>query len=297
MSGNPLWSRHRNALSALNFFCAMNTSLVVLTDFSAVANRALTYAAELALPLDANLVLLHVRYDPLLGSPDEGGSHFARRQHQKTERALVMLAADQSVPTTVDVADGVLSEAVKETVRRHHPLLLVLARAGLNASDAKMATRTAMDLLRYAPHPLLVVPDASPATAPPCRLLLAVDGEPFHVHAYQHVLRRLLAASVATLEVVHVTAEQDYRPSEEAVLKTVRANNLVDALPEATLHDVYHATAVGGVLKEAARQGADLLVVVARRRSFFGRLFHRSVTAQLLEQSPIPVLVLPAEEE
>ena len=275
----------------------MNTSLVVLTDFHAVANRALTYAAELALPLDANLVLLHVRYDPLLGGVDDVDTYYARRQHWKTERALATLAADQPVTTTVDVASEVLSEAVKETVRRHHPLLLVLARAAQDADDAKMATRTAMGLLRNAPYPLLVVPDASPATALPRRLLLAVDGESFHVRAHQQILRRLLRASTATLEVVHVTARQEYRPGEGVVLNTVRANDLVDALPEARFQDVSHATAAGGVLQVAASCGAGLLVVVARPHSFFGRMFHRSVTAQLIEQSPIPVLVLPAEEE
>ena len=275
----------------------MNTSLVVLTDFNAVANRALTYAAELALPLDANLVLLHVRYDPLLGGTGEASSYYSRRQHRRTGEALATLAADQPVPTTVDVADEVLSEAVKETVRRHHPLLLVLARTGRNADDAKMATSTAMDVLRYAPYPLLVVPDARPAIVPPRRLLLAVDGEPFHVRAHQQVLRRLLGASPTTLEVVHVTTDQGYRPGEGVVLNTIRANDLVADLAEESLQDVYHATAAGGILQVAARHEADLVVVVARPHSFLGRLFHRSVTAQLIEQSPIPVLVLPAEEK
>ena len=275
----------------------MDTSLVVLTDFNAVTNRALTYAAELALPLAASLVLLHVRYDPLLGGfGDEAGSHYARQQHRNTRQALASLAAEQPVPTTVDVTREVLSDAVRDTVRRHHPLLLVLARAGQADTDAKAATSTALDILRYAPYPLLVVPDAGPAPAPPRRLLLALDGQPFCIRAHQQVLRQLLAASPATLEVVHVTADEDYRPDEGAVLDSLSANHLVDALPETSVQDVYAATAAAGVLQVAARHGADLLVVVARPHSFLGRLFHHSVTAQLIEQSPLPVLVLPAEE-
>jgi nucleotide-binding universal stress UspA family protein len=39
-----------------------------------------------------------------------------------------------------------------------------------------------------------------------------------------------------------------------------------------------------------------MLVVVARRHTLFGSLFHTSITTQLIEQSPIPVLVLPAED-
>ena len=48
----------------------MNSSFVILTDFSALPNRALSYAARLAEPMHAQLVLLHVRHDGLL-SPEE----------------------------------------------------------------------------------------------------------------------------------------------------------------------------------------------------------------------------------
>ena len=39
-----------------------------------------------------------------------------------------------------------------------------------------------------------------------------------------------------------------------------------------------------------------LTALIARPRSFLSRLFHRSVTAQVLLHSAIPVLVLPAME-
>ena len=39
-----------------------------------------------------------------------------------------------------------------------------------------------------------------------------------------------------------------------------------------------------------------MVVVVARHHSVLGGLFHHSQTARLIQESPIPVLVLPAEE-
>ena len=56
----------------------MTPSLVVLTDFFAVTNRALSYAAGLAVPLNAQLVLLHVRYDGLPVPEGYGGQHTPR---------------------------------------------------------------------------------------------------------------------------------------------------------------------------------------------------------------------------
>ena len=51
----------------------MTPSIVVLTDFFAGTNRALSYAAGLAVPLKASLLLLHVRHDELL-APEEFAS-------------------------------------------------------------------------------------------------------------------------------------------------------------------------------------------------------------------------------
>lgn len=80
-----------------------------------------------------------------------------------------------------------------------------------------------------------------------------------------------------------------------AVLDSVRTNGLVSSLEDSSLHQVYQNTIVGGVLQEAARQQADMLVVVARHHSLLGGLFHRSVTAQVLRDSRVPVLLVPVE--
>ncbi|SMB99195.1 hypothetical protein SAMN00120144_0064 [Hymenobacter roseosalivarius DSM 11622] len=38
-----------------------------------------------------------------------------------------------------------------------------------------------------------------------------------------------------------------------------------------------------------------MLGVVARRHSLAGTMFHWSITAQIIQESPIPLLLLPAE--
>ena len=274
----------------------MTSSLVVLTDFYAVTNRALSYAAALALPLRAHLVLLHVRHSQLL-APDEYSGTYPGWAERRTARALGQLAGQQGVPTEVAISEEFLPDAVQEAVRRHHPLLVVMGRSGADTVPAEVLTSTAMDVLRHAAHPLLVVPAPGWDAFPPRRLLLAVDGEPFSLGEHQDVVGRLLFATGATLDVVHVSDDEHARPTTtERVLDTVRANDLVDELSISQLHEVYHPTVVGGVLEEAARQQADMLVVVARRHSLLGGLFHDSMTARILRESPIPVLVLPAED-
>ena len=274
----------------------MTPSLVVLTDFFAVTNRALSYAAGLAVPLNAQLVLLHVRNDGMPVPEGERGQHTLGGE-RKSDRVLLQLAANQPVPTEVDVSEGFLPAALTEAVHRHHPLLVVLGRTNDADEPAERFTSVVMNVLRHVPHPLLVVPTLGWDNFPPRRYLLAADGQQFAFtnQNHQEVLSRLLRATQATLDVVHVTIDAQVRLDEGAVLETVRANDLVDGFSESRLHEVYHPAVVAGVLEEASRQKADLLVVVARHHSLLGSLFHRSITALLIQESPIPILILPAE--
>ncbi|WP_165768268.1 universal stress protein [Hymenobacter amundsenii] len=274
----------------------MASPLVVLTDFHAVTNRALSYAAGLAEPLQAKLVLLHARYDALL-APLDDDLPYAPLNDQATDRALQRLANAQPVPTLVEVSERELPEAVRAAVLHHHPLLLVLGQPGGASTPAEVLTSTAETLLSTVPYPLLLLPALGDwQAAPPRRLLLAVDGQPFVLHQYQDVLRQLLGVADGTLAVVRVADSSHGRLGVDAILRTVATHDLTDELAPELLSEVDNISVVGGVLAEAARQHTDLLVVVARRHSLLGRLFHRSVTAQLIEQSPIPLLVLPAQD-
>ena len=273
----------------------MTPSIVVLTDFFAVSNRALSYAAGLAVPLKASLLLLHARHNELLAPEEFAGRHTAEGE-VKTLYALEKLAAGQPVATVVDISNFSLAEAVQEVVGQRPPLLVVLGRAGAEPAPEDLVTDTAMDLLRHTPYPLLVIPPAGWDAFPPRRLLLAVDGEPFSLVEYRNVLSQLLQATHGSLGLVHVTDNNETAPNAAAVLDTVRTNDLVNELADSSLRQVYQNTVVGGILQEAAGQQADMLVVVARRHSLIGGLFHRSVTAQLLRESAIPVLVLPAQD-
>ncbi|MBC6605888.1 universal stress protein [Hymenobacter sp. BT188] len=273
----------------------MNTSLVVLTDFFDLSNRALTYAAGLAMPLEAHLVLLHLRQDEPL-SPDEYRNRHTRKAEQQTTHKLQQLAAKQPVPTEVAISDDFLPDAVQEMVKRHHPLLLVLGRPAPASLPQEIVTSTAMDLQRHAPYPLLIVPEIGVDTMPPRRIVMAVDGEPFHLFENQDVMRRLLLAFQGTLDVVHVTDDDHMRPDNATIRRTMQDTDLLPFLPEIKVHERYHPSIAKGILQEANQQRADLLVVVARRHSLLGGLFHSSITAQLIEESPIPLLILPAKD-
>ena len=273
----------------------MVPSLLILTDFFQAANRALDYATNLAVPLGARLVLLHVRRDSIV-DPELLTGKLSILDNEAVNMAMNSLASELHVPVVAEVGHGRVAYAVADAVSRHHPTLVVLGRPDTEDTPDELVSTTALDLLRTAPYPMLVVPHNVHTTKPPRRILLAVDGEPFSLGRHAGAMRHLLEALHAEITVLHVT-ENANADKNAAVLALVQRTGLtVDlAQPIRTL-DVVAATPAEGILQVTQPKDVDLVVLIARPRSFLGELFHHSVTAQVLLHSAVPVLVLPAEE-
>jgi nucleotide-binding universal stress UspA family protein len=273
----------------------MAPSLLILTDFFRAADRALAYATNLAAPLGARLVLLHVRRDSLL-DPELLTGELSTLNQEVIALALKQAASHLAVPVVAEIGHGCVTDAVADAVGRHHPLLVVLGRPDYADIPDELVHTTSLDILRTAPYPLLVVPATVATTALPRRVLLALDGEAFTLGKYAGMARNLLNALGAELTVLHVAAHPGPEDQAAEVLESVRWTGLAIDLPTPVRYRHSAAAAPAeGILAVAQPADYDLVIVLARPRSFWSELFHHSVTAQVLVHSAIPVLVLPTE--
>jgi nucleotide-binding universal stress UspA family protein len=171
----------------------------------------------------------------------------------------------------------------------------VLGHTNAGSNPDERITPLALALLRTTPYPMLVMPEMQTAPPAPRRVLLAVDGEPFSLGAYSGEVRNLLDALPAAITVLHIVSPGRPDNYPDQPLEWARRAGLASDMAPLTRHR--HVSAphpAEGILRVAATQDFDLLALVARPHSFLGRLFHHSVTAQVMLNSPIPVLVLPA---
>ncbi|TGE23895.1 universal stress protein [Hymenobacter aquaticus] len=274
----------------------MAVSLLILTDFFQAANRALDYASNLAGAIGARLVLLHVRRDSVL-DPEMFTGQLSNLSKEAIDLALSSVAHNLAVPVVAEIGHGRVAYAVADAVSRHHPALVVLGRPDYSDMPDELVQSTSLDILRTSPYPMLVVPHTLASTKPPRRLLLAVDGEDFSLGEHAGAARRLLAALDAELTVLHVATRPTPAEPDPAVWDSVLQTGLAVDLPtQVHTRTVRYRSAAEGILQVARPEEFDLVVLIARPRSFLGQLFHQSVTAQVLLRSPIPVLVLPAAE-
>ncbi|UYZ59705.1 universal stress protein [Hymenobacter latericus] len=274
----------------------MSASLIVLMDFSPGAEAALRYATGLARQLSARLVLLHLYHDPLLVTetalvtvPVEA---YYQSQQEVTEH-LQRLAQTLPVPAEVAVAANTIPEVVADAVQRYQPLLLVAGREHTDNFLDRLVSNLALPSLRAVRFPLLLVPERLPEPKLPTRVLVAADQHPFQLKHTSTNTKALFAALKAEPAVVHVAPDGPPAAAQaRAALAYVRRTGLFEQVPDNRLYEVRDEDPAEGIVQAVADLQADMVVVLARPHSFFGGLFHRSVTAQVMSHSPVPVLVL-----
>ena len=273
----------------------MALTLVVFAGFYATPRHTVHYANTLTQALHGQLVLLHVNrasmFDPYALMAESFHQDELTRQTD-TAAALYRLAEELPTQPTVEVATDLLPEVAQDLAKRHRPALFVLSQPDAAQADSSVPQACA-ELLRAGHFPLLLVPPTIPADQPPRRILIAADREPFTLAANTQPLRQLLALPGAELIVAHVSSGVEDDEGCSAALHAVQVSGLVQGLPTPELRGYQHDSYAEGVLAAVADTKADLVLVLARERSYLGELFHDSVTAQLLAHSPVPVLVLP----
>ena len=277
----------------------MSLTLVVFAGFYQSARHTVQYANTLTQALRGKLVLLHVNraslFDPYEAVPEHYRQEELARQTE-TAAALHRMAEELSARPTVEVATDLLPEIAQDQAARHQPALFVLSPPYQPHENAASVATGCADLLRGGHHPLLVVPTATPTEQPPRRILIAADRDAFALTPASLALHPLFALPGVELIVAHVSDGEDDSGCS-AALHAVQVSGLVKGLATPELRGYEHDNYAEGVLVAVEDTQADLVVVLARQRSYLGELFHRSVTAQLLERCPVPVLVLPVAVE
>ena len=271
-------------------------TLLVLTSFFAESRHALHFAAELAGRLGARVVLLHVNQLALLN--DDVPLPPSPQATRELRQALHALATEQNIPADFELAPNLLPGAAEDIARRYGPALFVLGRPAAERFDFDLGAAV-LQVLRNAQLPVLLVPESYSGPTVPQHLAVAADDEPFVLHRGAKAAQQLLHQLVPARTTVITASPMQDDEGCAAALHHVQASGLLplpDGSAPLAVEGFYATHPEQGVLAGLATLGADWLLVLSRRHTLLGGLFHRSVTSWLLLHSPVPVLVVPTVE-
>lgn len=285
--------------------------IVVGTDFSSDAERAVARGQALAREHRADLALLHVIDESMLYALKAaiGGAPLMEQKIcSLTQSALDAVGAQIDGRDGISVSSAVrVGKVIDELVAVSGDAdLLVLGAHGMNRLRDRIIGTTAERLLSRSPIAILVT--RRNVTRRYARVLVAVDLSPYSAPAVASALRMAPRARMHVFHVFDVPFEGKLRLAdvpdariqqhrgEVRARATGELNNLVAAiLPDesAPLISVERGQPAFRILEAASRYEADLVVVGKQGRSAISEFILGSVTRHVLADAHCDVLVVP----
>jgi len=268
-------------------------TLVVPVDSSENSVNAAHYAADLALAIDADIVLLHVIQ--IIATPSVMPAGYVLENIERSGTDLLeKLSADVKARTHGQVTVNILLEAgnvevkIEEVCRRLHPFAVVMGAPEASFSSA-FAGSPAVDAARRLPYPVLVIPAAATfrrirSVVLACQVKDIAGGIPLTTT----FLQQLKELFDARFDIVHVEmdTERKERLQSFGLYRWQRALEAVNP----SLHFIHSATVLEGVDKYLSEKNADWLMLFPGKHGLFE--FHKSRSKPLLTHCRIPIMSL-----
>jgi nucleotide-binding universal stress UspA family protein len=264
----------------------------------------------LARAFNCPLTLLHV-HRPREAPSDLEGMPQYRYQHvveawdrrdtdaeaRETEWLADLADAVAGRDPQLDVTSRVVHAPLSRCVHGEDEKVLVVTPP--SDQQGEVLDATAQEIIRTCGIPVLLArPEMT--ILPVRRIMVALDGSSFSEEALVPAidLARATGARLTLLEVVtrHSGLVRLLYPAErsaEAAEESLRAvaERIPPELAPAEVHVLEHASATGGILLEARREEADLVVMATHGRGGLRRLMLGSVAESVVKAAPVPVLV------
>lgn len=270
-------------------------TIIAATNFSAIAENAVLYAAGLAKTVGAKLLLFNSFSLPVHSAnshiTSDGIQKLIDNTTNKLKRQAETLAQQFGIETTVFCSYSFLEEQLVLLLKETNAQLLVMGMAERSLEQTLIGNSTT-SAIKNINIPILAVPLKAHFEAAR-KILFACD-------TFKEVsLKKLSWLWEATklidgeIEVFNVTEKIDS-------LKASDASALAKNIAESEFQDVrylYKSVRSNAVIAEIEKEirnfDADILVMIPQKYGFWDSLIHRSKTGIMASGLNIPLLSLP----
>lgn len=299
-------------------------TILVPTDFSEPAAKALLYACPLAKHFRAAVHLIHVNdmlveqpmLAPLFSLDTEIGHKLRRRLHNLASECDARIA-----PAQCHIREGKAFDQICREARLINADLIVMATHGYTGMKHTLIGSTAERVVRHAPCAVLVVrqegrefvrrENRGKPTLRVARILVPVDFSEYSTLALRHAVAwaKRFGARIALLHALHpryYSTNEDYRLYDLPLLI-----DSMRAAAESEMRELVRTTSFGGVPFEthvaigfpaaeitdfATQNNIDLIVSPTHGRTGLKHVLIGSVAESIVRHSRCAVLVVPTRK-
>lgn len=273
-------------------------TILVPTDFSAIATNALHYAIEMANTIKTNLMLLHVYQVPVsytdapivMVSVDELRHAAEKRMEQLKEMVRKIVRPEQKVYTETRL--GNITDELESICEKIKPFAVVMGTKGASAFERVVFGSNTLSAIRHLHVPVICVPPGKTFGKGIKKIGFACDCKEVVATTPTRIIRDLVKNFDAELHVLNVNTDgkrEEEKPEQTVLLETL----LSDLHPE--YHFLEHTDIEDAINAFAEKNNLDLVISIPKQHKLVEKIFRKSSTRQLVYESHVPVMCIHEE--
>lgn len=268
--------------------------ILVPVDFSKLSDNAADYAVQLAKYAEADLILIHIFYIPII---IHDIAMMLPPLSEQREDGLAKLEAmregmvkfNPEINVNYHCIQGIPVEEISAFAEKEMVDMIIIGAQGAGYLEERLFGSTATLLMRTTTVSLLVI-NKNVKFRKPEKITLAVDYESTDNNSALKTLKQLAAlfnAHVSVLNIVTATHEPEKAEIKESF-------HLAHALKyiKHTYYHTQHKDVIAGINLFVRQHDIHLLAMIARKHSLISRILHEPHTKEMAFHSEVPFLVL-----
>lgn len=268
-------------------------TILVATDFSPAALNAVNYAADMALAIKADLLLLHVyqipvSYSeiPVVMNQDEIQQVAEKDINELKDKILHEKTGKLNIKTEVRL--GSFYNELKTVCENIKPYTVIMGSQGTTAAERFFFGGHAVYAMKHLQWPLITVPPGVSFSSLK-KIGLACDFNDVVETTPIDEIILLVNDFKAELHLLNTGKQEVFDPGvvyQSGLLREL----LNDLKPQ--YHFINSENIDDGLIDFSEKKHLDLLVILPKRHGLLDKLIHKSHTRQLVLHSHVPVMAL-----
>ena len=269
-------------------------TIIAPTDFSPVALNAVNFAADMAVAIDASLILFHVYNIPVSYS-DVPVMLVSVEEMKKTSEAQIKELKEKIEHTTSGkikvYAETILGNTVdelEELCKRINPFAVVMGAKGKTGIEKVVFGSTTLTAIRHLTWPVICVPPGKEYGKGIKKIGFACDFRQVVETTPVQFIRQIVKELNAELHILNVDYKEKHFRPDTPEQSFMLHHMLEDLKPE--YHFIDNPDIEDGINQFAETNNLDLVIAIPRKHKLLEGLFKHSSTKELVFQSHVPVM-------
>lgn len=267
--------------------------ILVATDFSAAALNAANYAADMAIAINADLLLVNICPVPVsLGDVPSGITTTDMMEVSVDEitqlKEQLIKKTNGKITIETEVKTGTFYIELENICIETEPYIVIMGSQGKGAAERFLLGSHAVYTMKHLLWSLITVPPQVKFSSIK-KIGLACDFSKVVETTPVDEISMLVNDFAAELHILNTGKKDEFDP--ETVFQSGLLQEMVKGL-KPSYHLLTSDDTEKGIIDFAEKKHIDLLIILPKKDNLFDKLMHKSHTRQFVLHSPVPVMAL-----